>query len=65
VKRYCCDCANGKRTIGCCCHVAAVIFYLAHGRYKSQLINPSDVLSELFEEDDTIPVIQEDSENDD
>ena len=28
ITRYCCDCANGNRTVGCCSHVAAVIYYL-------------------------------------
>ena len=28
IQRYCCECPNGKRTVGCCSHVAAVIYYL-------------------------------------
>lgn len=33
ISRYSCDCANGRRTVGCCSHIAAVIYYLAHARY--------------------------------
>ena len=33
ILRYCCDCANGRRTIGCCSQVAAVIYYMSHARY--------------------------------
>ncbi|KMQ84861.1 hypothetical protein RF55_16997, partial [Lasius niger] len=27
---YTCECANGKRTVGCCSHIAAVVYYLFH-----------------------------------
>ena len=30
---YTCHCANGSRTVGCCSHIAAIIYYLAHARY--------------------------------
>lgn len=65
IRRWCCECANGKRTIGSCSHIAAVIFYLSNGRYRSRLISPSQILSDLFTQDDAIPVIDEDSDNDD
>ena len=29
---YTCDCANGSRTVGCCLHIAAIVYYLAHAR---------------------------------
>ena len=25
IHRYCCDCPNGDRTLGSCCHVAAIV----------------------------------------
>ena len=32
IKWHYCECANGNRTIGCCSHVAAVIYYTGlHG----------------------------------
>ena len=65
INRWCCECANGNRTIGCCSHVAAVVFYLSNGRYRSKLINPASILSDLFVDDDTVPVIDEDSDDDD
>lgn len=65
IKRWCCECANGLRTIGCCSHVAAVVYYLSCGRFKSKLLNPSQILSNLFVEDDTMPVIDDDSDYDD
>lgn len=30
---YACECANGRRTIGCCSHIAAIVYYLSHARY--------------------------------
>lgn len=37
ILRYCCECANGLRTIGCCSHVAAIIYYLSHARFQSKI----------------------------
>lgn len=31
---YCCMCTVGKRTLGCCSHIAAVIWYLGFARYQ-------------------------------
>ena len=33
VSEYVCDCANGNRTVGCCSHIAAIIYYLPHTRF--------------------------------
>ncbi|KAF5304694.1 hypothetical protein FQA39_LY09471 [Lamprigera yunnana] len=33
---YCCEFANGLRTVGCCSHVSAVIYYLSHGRLSPE-----------------------------
>lgn len=27
---YTCECVNGKWTVGCCSHIAAVVYYLSH-----------------------------------
>lgn len=64
INRYCCDCANGNRTVGCCSHVAAVIYYLSHGRYLSKIIRPAEILSKIFLVEDVPTVINEDSEED-
>ncbi|XP_008553228.3 uncharacterized protein LOC103575255 [Microplitis demolitor] len=48
ILRYCCDCPNCKRTVGCCSHVAAIIYYLSYGRYLSRIVRPAEVLTKLF-----------------
>lgn len=45
---YACSCPRGNRTVGACCHVAAIIYYLASGRYESRIIRPSEILTTLF-----------------
>lgn len=64
ILRHCCDCANGLRTVGCCSHIATVIYYLSNARYKSRIIKPSKILSQLFSSSDVDPVINEDSDED-
>lgn len=64
IKRYCCECANGNRTIGCCSHIAAIIYYLAYGRYLSKIIRPAEILSSLFTKTKCVTVINEDSDED-
>lgn len=64
IKRYCCNCANGNRTIGCCSHIAAVIYYLSYGRYLSKIIRPAEVLTKLFHFEEVQPVIEEDIDED-
>nr|XP_012152408.1 PREDICTED: uncharacterized protein LOC105664076 [Megachile rotundata] len=48
IRRYWCECPNGNRTVGCCSHVAAAIFYLVHARYLPQILRPAAQLTELF-----------------
>ena len=50
IKGYCCNCANGLRTVGCCSHVAALMYHLSHGRYLSDVIRPAEILTNLFKE---------------
>ena len=64
IRRYCCNCANGNRTIGCCSHVAALVYYLSHGRFLCRMIKPSDHLTRFFDMNDIIPIIDEDSDED-
>lgn len=64
ILRHACDCANGLRTVGSCSHIAAVIYYLSNARYKSRILRPAKVLSELFTTSDIDPVIDEDSDED-
>ncbi|CAK9801782.1 hypothetical protein ANTPLA_LOCUS2948 [Anthophora plagiata] len=64
VKRYYCECANGNRTIGCCSHVAAIIYYLSHARYLATIVRPAEILAKIFNKDHITPVINEDSDED-
>ena len=64
ILRHACDCANALRTVGSCSHIAVVIYYLSNARYKSKIIRPAKVLSELFTTSDIDPVIDEDSDED-
>lgn len=64
ITRYFCECSNGMRTIGCCSHVAAVIYFLSHARYLSKIIRPAVKLTKIFQEKEIIPVINDDSDED-
>ena len=47
IKKYCCDCPNGNRTVGCCSHVAAIIVYLSWARYLDKIVKPAEFLSKF------------------
>lgn len=64
IKRYCCNCANGLRRIGSCSYVAWLLYHLSYGRYLSNVIRPSHMLTNLSDIDNVCPVINEDSEED-
>ncbi|EFN63236.1 hypothetical protein EAG_14937 [Camponotus floridanus] len=64
IRRYVCDCPNGRCTVGCCSHIAAVIYYLSHARYLSKIIRPAEILSHLFTAEEVYPVINDDSDED-
>ncbi|XP_018403017.1 PREDICTED: uncharacterized protein LOC108779943 [Cyphomyrmex costatus] len=64
ILEYVCDCANGNRTVGCCSHIAAIVYYLSHARYLSKILKPAHILSEMFDKTKIIPVIEEDSDED-
>lgn len=64
ILRWYCQCANGMRTIGCCSHVAAVVYYLSFARYQSKILKPAEELSKYIEKESIVPVIEEDSDED-
>lgn len=64
VTHYACECANELRTIGCCCYIAAIIYYLSHARYLAKILKPAEILSDLFKKTNNIPIIDSDSEED-
>lgn len=39
-----CTCQSGARTIGACCHVTSVIWYLSYARYENNISYPSERL---------------------
>ena len=61
VAGYCCDCPNGRRTVGCCSHISACIYYLTHARYLSKRYRPAEDLYNLFDNED-VTTIDTDSE---
>jgi hypothetical protein len=55
-----CTCRCCKRTVGCCSHVASLIYYLSYGRYHNSS-NPAASLTSIF----PIPTVLESSDEDD
>ena len=64
VTHYACECANGRQTVGCCSHIAAIVYYLSHARYLSKILQPAQVLSEMFKKNHCTAVINDDSDDD-
>lgn len=64
IRRYCCNCPNGLRTVGCCSHIAAVVYYLTYARYLSRILRPAEALSDIFTSKKIDTVINEDSDED-
>ena len=64
IERYAYECANGRRTAGCCSHIAVIIYYLSHAKYWSKIVRPAEILSRLFTQNNMNPVIDEDSDED-
>lgn len=56
-------CANEQRTVGCCSHIAVIIYYLSYGQYLSKISRPAQHLSLLFKTDD-ITLTNENSDED-
>jgi hypothetical protein len=59
IRDWYCTCKSGKRTVGCCSHIASVVYYLSNYRYssnKTQNINidkifPDNTVQESSEEE--------------
>ncbi len=58
-----CKCKNGERTLGCCAHVASVIYYFAYGRYQESIKTPAAFLTNLFPHANPILHESSDEEN--
>ena len=64
IEGYCWNCANGLRTIGCCSHVASLIYHLSYGKFLSRVICPAAIFRNLFNAVNIYPVIAADSDED-
>lgn len=50
VNSFCCTCKHGFRTVGCCSHVMALIWYTLHVDHNSvNVLLPSSNLDDIFE----------------
>lgn len=47
IEVYYCDCPNGRRTVGCCSHVSACIYYLSYARYLSKNYRPAEDIQHI------------------
>ena len=65
IKGHCCECRNGARTVGSCSHVATAIYFLSHARYQYRIIRPAEILTNLNSHDFSVPVIEENSDEED
>lgn len=57
-----CTCPNGARTVGPCCHVAAMIYYFSCAVYEEKTVTPASFLANVFNDD--IPVVLNDDSDD-
>lgn len=52
ITNYYCKCKSGCRTVGCCTHVCAVVWYLSHARHNYTNLNNHRNPSSIFENND-------------
>lgn len=45
---YYCSCIVGNRTVGCCCHVMTVVWYLGWARHQNMLNAPASFLDNML-----------------
>ncbi len=48
IESWYCTCKAGMRTVGCCSHVASIIYFLSYGKYLDHIPNPSSKLTSIF-----------------
>ena len=60
IQKLCLSGKSGKRTVGCCSHVASIIYYLSNARYNSSIRN-NNLLDKIFTE----PVCDDSSDESD
>jgi len=47
VSSYTCSCPQGLRTVGCCAHIATVLWYLGYARHLPEIPIPADFLNDV------------------
>ncbi|KAJ8708905.1 hypothetical protein PYW07_013509 [Mythimna separata] len=45
---YYCNCLVGNRTVGCCCHVMTIIWYLGWARHQTNIQPPAEFLDNIL-----------------
>jgi hypothetical protein len=48
IEGWYCTCKNGARTVGCCSHIASIIYYLSYGKNQDSIPEPAGALCLLF-----------------
>jgi hypothetical protein len=48
IESWYCTCKAGMRTVGCCSHVASIVYFLSHGKYLENIPNPGSRFSSIF-----------------
>jgi hypothetical protein len=48
IESWYCTCKAGMRTVGCCSHVASIVYFLSHGKYLENIQNQGSRLSSIF-----------------
>lgn len=44
IEGWLCSCKIRSRTVGCCSHIAAVVYYISYGRYQDYQANPAGIM---------------------
>lgn len=47
IEGYYCSCIHGRRTIGCCAHIASVVYYLSWARHQETIDTPAAFLDDV------------------
>eukprot|EP00732_Lithocolla_globosa_P005480 Lithocolla_globosa_v1_NODE_5693_length_1200_cov_12.183406.p1 type:complete len:195 gc:universal NODE_5693_length_1200_cov_12.183406:739-155(-) len=51
VTGWCCSCKPGKRTVGCCAHVASVVWFLGYARHNNYKPPEERTMYDVFDAD--------------
>lgn len=65
ILQYCCNCKVGSRTVGCCAHVMALIFYICYAPNNGGVNEVAKHLKNVFEENNYEQAHESDFEDSD